>query len=158
MFHIKSNLLCSLLCLHMCTFLHAETFVVDNTYNDLKTILEQEGVQNGDTILFTAGQTFTGSNNRRITFGPGDYDLTDLTFGRTGEGPNPIIDLEEEDRLFTIASTSTISINDLVIVNGRAPQQKAPSSSNSGGALRNSGYLTIFNCTFTNNSLASDKI
>jgi predicted outer membrane repeat protein len=95
----------------------------------------------GDTILLTAGQTFTGPNNTNLTF------AYDLTLGRTGSGANPIIDMQNtaDTRFCIIDSGKTVTMSNLVIQNGNE-------SGNFGGAIQNGGTLNATSCTFSNNT------
>jgi len=139
--------ICSLLALCNTLFLDANTIIVDlnGTYTTIQSAIGASG--SGDTILLTAGQTFTGDGNKNI-----DIASTDLTFGRTGDGADPIIDMEGSSispaRLFTIESTATVAMSDLHIRNGNVQG----SFINRGGALNNLGSLTAFSCTFSGNT------
>ena len=118
----------------------ADTLIVDNTgaapgsYITIQLAIDNSTP--GDTILLTAGQTFTGDGNTGITI-----DSTELTFGKTGVAADPIIDMQETYSFLSIQSTATVSINNLFIVNGSSDY----------GAIHNMGTLHAFMCTFTNN-------
>jgi len=102
--------------------------------------------QNGDTIYLTAGQEFTGTGNYNINI------TKNLTFDRTGEGNDPIININGSypSNLFSIDSGYTITMRNLDIRNGDAFR---------GGALyfatpTSSGL--IYNCVFKNNSSSQE--
>ena len=122
----------------------ADTLVVDNTgaapgsYLTIQLAIDDSTP--GDTILLTAGQTFTGDGNTGIII-----DSTELTFGKTGVAADPIIDMQETTSFLSIQSTATVSINNLFIVNGSSDY----------GAIHNMGTLHAFMCTFTNNYTAA---
>ena len=116
----------------------ADTYIVDptGTYKTIQSAYTAAG--SGDTILLTAGYTYTGSGNINLTF------AKDLTLGRTGDGTDPIIDMEESGRFCRIDSSSTVTISNLVVQNGRAT---------TGGAIyNNASFLYMFSCTFIDNT------
>ena len=117
----------------------ADTYIVDpaGTYKTIQSAYTA-AAGSGDTILLTAGYTYTGSGNINLTF------AKDFTLGRTGVGANPIIDMEGSGKFCTIDSICTVTMSNLKIQNG--------GGDNLGGAIRNNGILYALSCTFNDNS------
>jgi len=137
MYYRKILYPCALLCITIaCNSLYTATFYVGpgRPYSNIQAAFSDAAT--GDTILLDAGNTFTGSGNYGITIDK------DITMSSTGDGSNPIIDLQSLGRLCIISSSITVTISNLTIQNG---------SASSGGAIQNSGTLTISNCIFDTN-------
>ena len=119
---------CSLLALCTASFLNANTIIVDNTgatpgsFLTIKAAVDVSST--GTIILLTAGQTFTGADNQNIDIDPSHIGL-DLTFGRTGDGADPIIDMQTSGQLFIIESTATVAINNLFIAMDRGDRRRS---------------------------------
>ena len=122
--------------------LRATTLVVDQygTYTTIQSALDV--AVSGDTILLTAGQIFSGEGNVNLTI-----DNTELTFGKTGDVADPVIDLSGVAYFLSITSSATVAMSDLFIMNG---------SNTDGGALANNGSLMTLSCTFSANSANND--
>ena len=122
----------------------ATTWIIDptGTYTYIQAAYEDPGFNSGDTILLTAGYTYTGNGlNVNLTF------TTDLIIGRTGQGADPIIDMESlpDTRFCSIETSHTVTISNVTIQNGNHTE--------SGGAIVNkSGTLYVLSCTFSNNN------
>ena len=120
----------------------ATTWIIDpaGTYTNIQAAYSDPVFASGDTILLTAGYTYTGDGlNVNLTFS------TDLIIGRTGVGADPIIDMENiNGQRFCIIDTGyTVTMSNVIIQNG---------SSDEGGAIQNFGILYCLNCIFSNNS------
>ena len=120
----------------------AATWIINpaGTYTNIQAAYSDPGFASGDTILLTAGYTYTGNGlNVNLTFS------TDLIIGRTGQGADPIIDMENivVQRFCTIDTGYTVTMNNIIIQNG---------SIATGAAIENSGILYCLNCTFSGNN------
>jgi predicted outer membrane repeat protein len=143
----KNNLflcICSLLTLCAQTYLHAATLIVDNTgatpgsYITIQAAYVAASTSHTDTILRTAGQTFTGTGNYNITIDK-NLILNSTDTART----NPIIDMHGSGTFCSINTNKTVVMNNLTLTGGYTPD--------SGGAIVNNGTLSTFSCTFSNN-------
>jgi uncharacterized repeat protein (TIGR01451 family) len=91
----------------------------------------------GDTVIIAPG-TYTGAGNKNIDINK------DITIQGAGENQT-IIDLEGSGYAFEFASPSTATVKNLTIKNG--------STSDYGGAIRNFGAtLSIQDCSFQDNA------
>ena len=90
--------------------------------------------------VYIADGLYTGTINRGITISK------NMTI--TGQSQkNTIINGSNSSRIFCIADSVTVTIQNLTFVNGRATGI-LPTT---GGAITNNGTLTVFNCNFTDN-------
>ncbi|OPX59121.1 MAG: hypothetical protein A4E25_01352 [Methanobacterium sp. PtaB.Bin024] len=100
-----------------------------------KTIKEgYNGVTDSNTVNIAAG-TYTGDDNKGIMV---DKDITIQGAGQD----QTIIDCEDLGYVFDVQADKTVNIKDLTITNGNC----------AGGAIPNSGTLTVERCEFTSNS------
>jgi uncharacterized repeat protein (TIGR01451 family) len=106
------------------------------TYTNIKAAVDT--AHDGDTICITAGQTFTGTGNFNIKI------TKNLTFDRIGTGANPIIDLNDQGRLFDISPTYTVTMNNLEV-------KKGFFTGNGGAILAVDSTLNAKACTFIGN-------
>jgi hypothetical protein len=119
----------------------AATLLVGPSYTlkNIKDAVNQ--AQNGDTILLEAGVTFSGSDNCNIGLG------IDLTISKTGDGADPVIDLQSQanQSLFIIPIFNNyINLRNLKIINSTK------------SSILNYGILNITNCIFSKNQ-TNDK-
>jgi predicted outer membrane repeat protein len=90
--------------------------------------------------VYIADGVYTGVNNRGITISK------NMTI--TGQSQkDTIVNGSNSNKIFCIADSVTVTIQNLTFINGRAigilPQ--------TGGAITNNGTLTVVNCNFTDN-------
>jgi predicted outer membrane repeat protein len=101
-------------------------------------------IQNGINNLATGGTlhlqngTYTGTGNYAITI---NKNITIIGDDQT----NTIINAAKAGNIFTINSGITVTINNITLSN-------ATVTTIDGGAILNSGTLSVNNCTFTNNT------
>ena len=97
-----------------------------------------------DTIVFAS--SVTGP----ITLTSGEINIAS---DRNIVGPSSgvMVSGNNLSRIFNVSSTATVSISNLTISNGRVAGN--PGASAFGGGVRNSGTLTLRNCTLQNNSV-----
>ena len=96
-------------------------------------------------LYLKTGDTFTGTNNKDLTITNSNLCLTHY-----GTGAAPIIDMQNSGRFCTIAADTTMTMSNVVIINGYVQE------SSSGGAIYNNGTLTIIACIFNNNIATSN--
>jgi predicted outer membrane repeat protein len=134
----------------------AATLTVTTTAdNNLSGSLRQAiaGASDGDIIQFqlqTLPATITLSNgdlpisHSIAIIGPGASSLT-----ISGQGNLT------QDRIFTIKSSTTVSISGLTVTQGGGGGTSLGSSADNGGAIYNSGNLSFSDCVISNNSVKS---
>ena len=106
--------------------------------NPYKTIAKGISMIYPGGTVHIANGTYTGTGNVGITI--------NTNVNIVGESKYlAIIDGQNANRMFTISSGYTVTISSLTLQNGLA-------SNSNGGAIQNSGTLTINNCAFTSNS------
>lgn len=131
---------------------YAATDMVTNT-NDagpgsLRDVIANAA--NGDTVEFSV----TGT----ITLTSGDIFISQSSLNITGPGASSLaISGNNSSRIFDIGAGAVVSISGLTIENGSAAVDAFDSGTpmieaDTGGGIRNTGTLTVSNCTFSNNS------
>jgi uncharacterized repeat protein (TIGR01451 family) len=113
-----------------------DTSGTGTTNNPYLTI--QKGLDNIDPngVIYLADGEYSGVNNTNITI---NKNMTFIGQSQT----NTIINGTNINYIFFIESGITVYINNITFTNG---------NSNIGGAIYNSGYLTITGCSFSNNT------
>ncbi len=96
-----------------------------------------------DTIDFSLGGTITLSGTLPAIANTSPNSLT-----IDGSGQSITIDGAGLDQVLAVNSGATLSLNDLTIAHG--------ASASNGGGVSNQGVLSVSNCTFSNNSSASN--
>jgi hypothetical protein len=94
----------------------------------------------GATVVFApglSGQTITLTNGQIELTNNVSLDASALSARITLSGSNT-------SRIFLIDPNSTVTLNSMTLIDGRA-------TADSGGAIRNDGNLTALNCVFSNN-------
>ena len=134
---------------------YAATDTVTNTNDSGSGSLREviANAANGDTIEFSV----TGT----ITLTSGEIFISQSPLNITGPGASSLaISGNNSSRIFHIGAGSVVSISGLTIENGSAALDPFGSFGNlneaaagdTGGGIRNTGTLTVSDCTFSNNS------
>ena len=124
-------------------------------------IMEANALYGPDTIVLPEG-TFkiTIGGSREDQGETGDLDIFSHLFIRGAGKTLTVIDGSRLDRVFDISGNVNVSISDLTVVNGHAPDGKHGTAGSggggdgeSGGGIRNiKGTLSLQNCKIVNNS------
>ena len=105
----------------------------NNPYSSIKNAINQ--ASNDSAIYLNEGK-YAGENNRNITL-----DKSVTLIGKSKE--STIIDCESSGRLFTMDSSSSLTLINLTLTNGNA--------TDNGGLIHNEGgQITIKNCILSN--------
>jgi CSLREA domain-containing protein len=105
-----------------------------------------------DEILLNTGTYAIGLNgNADDANATGDFDITQpLTITGVGDDQS-IVDAQSKDRVFDVQSGASLTLNDLKVTGGHAPNGAAGASGAKGGGIRATGSLTINGVTVTGN-------
>ena len=127
------------------------TSTADSGSGSLRDVIANAA--NGDTIEFSV----TGT----ITLTSGEVFISQGSLNITGPGASSLaISGNNSSRIFDIGAGAVVSISGLTIENGSEALDPFGSFSNlseaaagdTGGGIRNTGTLTVSDCTFSNNS------
>jgi len=113
-------------------------FYTNGTNGPKKTIGNGTGLVTANGIVNIANGIYSGTGNVGLTL---DRNMT--IKGQSKDGT--IINGSDASRIFTINTGVNVTLLNLTIANGRAPNSN-------GGSIQNGGTLTINNCTFKNNA------
>ncbi|MCD6290443.1 MAG: CSLREA domain-containing protein [Anaerolineae bacterium] len=153
---------------------HAATFVVNTTADTMDenlgdgacadsngncslraAIMQANALSGPDTITLPAGTYTLSGNANEDDCTSGDLDIADdLTINGAGADVT-IIDANQVDRVFDVyAETAniTVTINDVTITGGKAPDGPAGYGGDYGGGIYNNETLYLNNCVVKNNS------
>ena len=83
-------------------------------------------------------------------------NVPDITSDITVEGGGLSISANNARRVFTIANSGKLTINEVVLTEGNIDPFARLSTNNSGGAIHNSGVLNASNCSFVDNHAGND--
>jgi hypothetical protein len=104
----------------------------------------------------TSGSTITFASNlsgQTIALTSGELLLSNsLTIDASSLASSVQINGNHNSRIFEVAGSSVVTLNALTLSNGY------PGSTASGGAILNSGMLSVSNCTLTGNSVDSSSV
>ncbi len=128
----------------------------NDTWDGLSPIYNTTGSGPKLTIL-NATSTVTDNGTIYIANGTynqtGDYNINinkNMTLIGASQ-QNTIINANNQAQIFTIPTGVNVTIQDLTLTNGKAPDGTSGSSGGNGGAINNSGTLKIINVTLLNN-------
>ncbi len=135
------------------TPLHAASFTVTNTNDSgawsLREVVATANANpDADTVTFDPALTVGGPASIVLTSGQ-----LDLTSSVTIQGPGAsslTISGNSASRIFSVGSGATVTLSGLSLINGSV------TISNGGGAIDNSGTLSISDCTLSGNSAGGD--
>jgi len=90
----------------------------------------------------------------------GDYNINiNMNITLIGASQqNTIVNATNQAQIFTIPTGVNLNIEDLTLTNGRAPDGASNSPGGNGGAINNSGTLTIINVTLSNNHAGNSGV
>ena len=107
------------------------------------SIKNATGTVNENGTVNIANGIYSGVNNTNVSI---NKNMAIRGQSQTGT----IIDAQSSGRMFTVDSGVTVLIQNLTFING--------SITGDGGAIHNSGNLTVSNCIFTNNSIEGPNV
>jgi len=108
--------------------------ITTSSSGGLKTAINDVGI--GQTVYMESG-VYSGNDNNGI--------IINKSLTIQGKGNNVVIDAKGTNRIFTIESGASVTLKNLKLINGNAPNGYA------GAIFNNKSYLVINDCIFTNN-------
>ena len=123
------------------------------TVSNVDTCILAGSAGNDEILLVTGAQNFPiqlASTNEDLDAN-GDFDIRkDLTI--TGDGAaNSTIDGMNVDRVFDVQNGATLTLRDVTVTNGKAPNGAAGQRGGQGGGIRATGGLVLDGVVVTNN-------
>jgi predicted outer membrane repeat protein len=127
------------------TTMAAENNITNTTEGGLNTAISDSN--SGDTINLDTG-IYKGSNNTNITI-PNSKNITIQS-----KNPNQKATIDGENINWFINNGGNLTLINVVLQNFIKSSSSGTLNITSGGAIYNTGRLTIINCTFLNNNVA----